>query len=95
MIDAKDVKALNLLLENESPPALVRGLEIFVALLRNKANTKPVDVELFMKDSVKLVSKMSKTETTSVDLDLAIASKQELDGLRKAFGYEGKTEYEE
>ena len=94
MVDAKDIKQLNLLLENDSPPALVRGLEIFVALLRNKANTKPVDVELFFKDHGKLVSKMSKTETTSVDLDLAIASKQELDGLRKCFGYEGRTEHE-
>ena len=95
MVDPNDIKKLNLLLENDSPPALVRGLEIFVALLRNKANTKPVDVELFFKDHAKLVSKMSKTDTTSVALDLAINSKQELNGLRKAFGYEGRTEHEE
>ena len=95
MVEAKDIKTLNLLLENDSPPALVRGLEIFVALLRNKANTKPVDVELFFKDHGKLVSKMSKTETTSVNLDLAIASKKELDGLRRAFGYEGAREHED
>ena len=95
MVDPNDIKKLNLLLENDSPPALVRGLEIFVALLRNKANTKPVDVELFFMDHAKLVSKMSKTDTTSVALDLAINSKQELNGLRKAFGYEGRTEHEE
>lgn len=95
MVDPNDIKKLNLLLENDSPPALVRGLEIFVALLRNKANTKPVDVELFFMDHAKLVSKMAKTDTTSVALDLAINSKQELNGLRKAFGYEGRTEHEE
>lgn len=52
------LKQLNKLLENESPKALVVVLEHFVALLRNKSNTKNADVELFMKDCAKLVAKM-------------------------------------
>ena len=86
-------KKLNQLLENDSPPALVRSLEIFVALLRNKANTKPVDVELFFKDHAKLISKMTKTETTSVDLDLVNASKKELLAMRNMFGFARKNAY--
>lgn len=49
-------------------------LEVFVALLRNKANTKPVDVELFFLDQTKLVSKMSKHITTYCTLELVEAS---------------------
>ena len=44
-------------------------LEAFVALLRNK-KSKAVDVQLFFLDHQKLVSKMSKHETTAVSLEL-------------------------
>ena len=71
----------------------MRGLEIFVALLRNKANTKPVDVELFFKDHAKLISKMTKIETTSVALDLVNVSKKELLAMRNFFGFARKSAY--
>lgn len=44
-------------------------LESFVALLRNK-KSKAVDVQLFFLDHAKLVSKMTKHETTAVALEL-------------------------
>ena len=38
--------------------------------MRNRANTKPVDVELYMKDDVKLRAQMNKTSTTSCSLEI-------------------------
>ena len=49
-----------------------------MSLLRNKPNTKPEDVELFFADAAKLVSKMSKTETTSSSLALVEEVSSEL-----------------
>lgn len=65
------IKKLNKLLESESPVQLTKTLEVFVSLLRNKPNSKPVDVELFMKDRKKLVGQMGRTETTSVSEEIA------------------------
>ncbi len=64
MVTEKLVKDVNKILENESPLALVKLLEMFVALLRAKAKSKPADVELFFLDHGKLVSKMSRVSTT-------------------------------
>ena len=60
-------------------------LEVFVALLRNNANSKPVDVELFFKDHAKLVSKMSKHDSTYCSLPLVEASFEKLNGMKAAF----------
>ena len=60
-------------------------LEIFISLLRNKANTRSVDVELFFADHPKLVSKMSKNETTSVSLDLVNNCSKSLEEKRGNF----------
>ena len=88
MVTPEVIKMINKILENDSPPELCKALEIFVGLLRNKANTKPADVELFFGDASKLVSKMSKTKTTSVDLELAEDSLEELKKLNDAFSLE-------
>ena len=60
---------INTIFEDNNPAKLSAALEVFVALLRNKTNSKPVDVELFFKDHAKLVSKMAKHETTYCSLD--------------------------
>jgi hypothetical protein len=65
-------------LENDSPAALVSLLEMFVSLLRAKAKTKPVDVELFFKDHRKLVSKMGRVPTTQCDIDIVKAYLEKL-----------------
>ena len=64
---------------------MIDVLEIFVSLLRNKEKTQSVDVELFFSDYAKLVSKMSKTETTSVSLDLVNSHHKALEGMRGNF----------
>ena len=88
MVTPDVIKMVNKILENDSPVELCKGLEIFVGLLRNKGSTKPVDVELYFADASKLVSKMSKTKTTSIDLALAEDSLEELKKLNAAFSLE-------
>ena len=80
------VQKINKILENDSPAELVAALELFVALLRNKRNTKPVDVELFFQDHGKLVAKMARTETTSCSMSLIMESLEKLQTLRTQFG---------
>jgi predicted transcriptional regulator len=60
---------INKIFLNDNPAKLSKTLEVFIALLRNKQNTKPVDVELFFQDHAKLVSKMAKHETTYCNLE--------------------------
>ena len=88
MVTPDVIKMVNKILENDSPVELCKGLEIFVGLLRNKGSTKPVDVELYFADASKLVSKMSKTKTTAIDLALAEDSLEELKKLNAAFSLE-------
>jgi len=66
----ESVKNVNKTLENDSPAGLISVLEIFVSVLRNKPNTKPVDVELFFKDFDKLFAKMGRMESTDCSFDL-------------------------
>jgi len=61
---------------------LIQALEVVVGLLRNYGETQPVDVELFMADHAKLVSKMAKHESTAVSMDLAVNSLDKLTTLR-------------
>ena len=86
MVSPEAVKMINHILENDSPEALCEALEIFVALLRNKPRSTPADVELFFQDAAKLVSKMSKTKTTAIDLKIVEDSLEKLDRLSQAFG---------
>lgn len=77
------VTKINKTLELHSPETLVKILETFVAILRNNQFTKPVDVELFFADNLKLAFKMRNMQTTQVDLDLAMAAKEKLDPIIK------------
>lgn len=70
------IKKINKLLEDDGPVPLTKVLEHFVALLRNKAGSKNVDVELFLADHAKLVSKMGKTETNSCALAVVRAASE-------------------
>ena len=58
------VTLVNKVLENDSPDYLVKVLEVFVSVLRDKPDTKPVDVELFFLDFDKLYAKMGRMEST-------------------------------
>ena len=80
------VAKCNQILQNESPAPLIVCLENMVALLRNKAGTKPVDVELFMKDHAKLVAQMNRTETTSCSLEIVNSAFAELEKVTGRFG---------
>ena len=78
------VTKINNVFENDNPAPLSQMLEIFVALLRNK-KSKAVDVQLFFLDHAKLVSKMSKHETTYCSLELVEQSAQQLQSLQPTF----------
>lgn len=84
-VDAATIKRINKIFEDANPEALSKMLEVFVALLRNNANSKPVDVELFFKDHAKLVSKMSKHDSTYCSLPLVEASFAKLNEMRGNF----------
>lgn len=86
MVTPEIVKMINKILENDSPEALCEALEVFVGLLRNKPRSTPADVELFFADAAKLVSKMSKTKTTAVDLKIVDDALEKLERISRAFG---------
>lgn len=77
-VSAESIKKINKIFEDGNPEELSKMLEVFVALLRNNANSKPVDVELFFRDYAKLVSKMSKHDSTYCSLTLVEASYEKL-----------------
>lgn len=68
------VDTVNKILSQESPEDLVEVLKVFVSVLRNKPNTKPVDVELFFLDFDKLYAKMGRMEPTDCDFALVDAN---------------------
>ena len=74
---------INKIFEDENPAKLSGALEVFIALLRNKQNTKPVDVELFFADHSKLVSKMAKHETTYCSLETVRWAETEIGRVRQ------------
>jgi len=80
------VAKCNKILEQDSPADLVKLVETFVALLRAKPKSKPVDVELFFADHSKLVSKMARVETTQCSMELIKDSMEVLNTIRSAFG---------
>ena len=69
LVTKDTINKVNTIFENDNPQPLSEMLEAFVSLLRNK-KSKAVDVQLFFLDHQKLVSKMSKHETTAVNLEL-------------------------
>lgn len=70
----------------DSPANLVKLTETFVALLRAKPRSKPVDVELFFADHSKLISKMARVETTQCSMELIKDSFELLNSIRADFG---------
>ena len=87
MIVTKEMIAqINKILENDSPAPLTQSLEHFISLLRDKPNTKSVDVELFLQDHGKLVATMKKADTTkcrTVKIEQVLA---QLEALQNQFG---------
>lgn len=61
------IKAFNKLLYEESPEPLIRGIEPFVAILRNKETANNVDVELFFINPDNLITKMGRMDMASMD----------------------------
>jgi len=78
LVTPEIIKKINKIFADASPEVLSKMLEVFIALLRNNANTKPADVELFFLDHAKLVSKMSKHTSTYCSLELVEASHAQL-----------------
>jgi len=54
----KNTKFINEKLTKDSPAILVKGLETFVALLRNTSTANMVDVEIYFAEYAKLAKKM-------------------------------------
>lgn len=80
------VMKANKILEQDSPADFVKLVETFVALLRAKPRSKPVDVELFFADHSKLISKMARVETTQCSMELIKDSFETLNAIRQGFG---------
>lgn len=74
---------MNLTLENDSPASLVSVLQVFISVLRNKPNTKPVDVELFFSDYDKLRAKMGRIESTDCDFALVDSNLVKIEQIQK------------
>lgn len=80
------VAYVNKVLENDSPDYLVKVLEVFVSTLRDKPDTKPVDVELFFLDFDKLYAKMGRMESTDCSHKLVDENLKTIREHEKSFG---------
>lgn len=72
------MKDLNKIFEEWSPKDLVTGIESTVGLLRNCRNATPVDVELFLSDPAKLISKLKRFESHGLTYKNVLAHRDEL-----------------
>jgi len=62
-IDMKTLKELNVILTKSSPGKLVTAMEALVGILRNVNQANNIDVELFLKDPTKLLTKFKRMES--------------------------------
>lgn len=76
------VKRVNTILDKHAPPVLVSALEAFVAVLRNKNSSAPVDVQLFFSDPKKLRTKLGRMDTTEVDYQIMLNKAEQLTKIK-------------
>lgn len=77
---------INEILEVASPDGLVRGLEELVGILRGVQKADNVDVELFFKDPVKLLTKLRRMKAErGSNIDYVKAHLEELREIRAQY----------
>lgn len=84
-IDKRMIEELNKILSRASPAPLVRALEALVGILRNVNQANNIDVELFLKDSTKLLTKFKRMESTGLTYAYVRKHKAELEAELDAF----------
>lgn len=84
-VDELMIKNINIILEKNSPSDLCKGLEAVVGLLRNVNEANNIDVELFMKDPKKLLTKLKRMESHSLTFKHVSKHKEELEALKPQF----------
>lgn len=70
---------------DQSPPTLTKGLESFVALLRNTQTASNIDVELYFAEFAKLSKKMMTITAHKHDLDTVSSHEKQLQAQKSEF----------
>lgn len=78
------VKNINKILENSNPIKLCRGLEAYVALLRNKEKATSIDVKLYFADFAKLQFKMRTINAEKLNPEVVKKIIKDIDDLNKS-----------
>jgi hypothetical protein len=81
----KQVDLVNKKLMDQSPPTLTKGLESFVALLRNTQTASNIDVELYFAEFAKLSKKMMTITAHKHDLDTVSSHEKQLQAQKSEF----------
>jgi len=84
----------NKIFENDSPVALIRGLEAFVGLLRDAPFANNVDVELYLKHHDKLQLKLANINPSTLSLKNVRAHKANLQTMSDAFTNSSHEDYD-
>ena len=89
-IDKRQIEEMNKILTTASPQKLVEGMEALVGILRNVNQATNIDVELFLKDSTKLLTKFKRMESHGLTYSHVEKHKKELEGVIDAFKQDNK-----
>lgn len=84
----KNTKFINEKLTKDSPAILVKGLETFVALLRNTSTANMVDVEIYFAEYAKLAKKMQSITAVKHDTETVTMHETALKAQKSAFDAE-------
>ena len=85
LIDKRSLEEMNKILTTSSPKALVEGMEALVGILRNVNQATNIDVELFLKDPSKLLTKFKRMESHGLTYSHVEKHKKELEGVIDTF----------
>ena len=70
LIDSEFLKYLNKRLDESKPLLAIQVLEVFVALLRNRAIASHIDVKLYLKDHSKLMFKLKSIDARRLTISI-------------------------
>lgn len=89
-ITAKQLVDLNVILTKSSPAKLVEAMEALVGVLRDCNQATNIDVELFLKDPSKLLTKFKRMESHGLTYAYITKHKAELEACEDAFKRDDK-----
>lgn len=83
-IDADMIKRINMVLEEDKPAGLIKTLECFIALLRNKLSANHIDVKLYLLDHSKLQFKLRTIDAKKLSYDVVKKHGDTIEQLEKS-----------